>query len=126
MGPSQAHRAVVAQTAHHVCVMYAGKVVERSTTRAVFKRPHHPYTVGLFRSIPKLGHKAKRLDVIPGMVPSALEFPSGCRPVLRRVIGAGPARHQAGYPACDPFAAPLTEHPAVWWWNKNLGNPAVP
>jgi peptide/nickel transport system ATP-binding protein len=70
---------VVAQTAHHVNVMYAGKIVERAATRELFKNPRHPYTVGLFRSIPKLGQKLKRLDVIPGVVPSALEFPTGCR-----------------------------------------------
>jgi oligopeptide/dipeptide ABC transporter ATP-binding protein len=70
---------VVAQTAHHVCVMYAGKVVEYSRTRELFKNPRHPYTVGLFQSIPKLGHQRRRLDVIPGRVPSALEFPKGCR-----------------------------------------------
>ncbi len=70
---------VVAQTTHHVCVMYAGKVVERAATRDLFKTPRHPYTVGLFQSIPKLRQRVKRLDVIPGMVPSALEFPKGCR-----------------------------------------------
>ncbi len=70
---------VVAQTAHHVCVMYAGKIVERSTTQRLFKHPHHPYTMGLFRSIPRLGERAHRLDTIAGMVPSALEFPDGCR-----------------------------------------------
>ncbi len=70
---------VVAQTAHHVNVMYAGKVAERAATRELFKNPRHPYTVGLFRSIPKLGQKLRRLDVIPGVVPSALEFPKGCR-----------------------------------------------
>ncbi|MCG3133609.1 MAG: Oligopeptide transport ATP-binding protein OppD [Planctomycetes bacterium] len=70
---------VVAQTAHHVCVMYAGKVVEYAKTRELFKNPRHPYTVGLFQSIPRLGHKQRRLAVIPGRVPSALEFPKGCR-----------------------------------------------
>jgi peptide/nickel transport system ATP-binding protein/oligopeptide transport system ATP-binding protein len=70
---------VVAQTAHHVCVMYAGKVVERAATRELFKKPKHPYAVGLFQSIPKLGQKIKRLDTISGMVPSALAFPKGCR-----------------------------------------------
>jgi peptide/nickel transport system ATP-binding protein/oligopeptide transport system ATP-binding protein len=70
---------VVAQTTQHVNVMYAGKVVERAATRELFKNPRHPYTVGLFRSIPKLGQKLRRLDVIPGVVPSALEFPKGCR-----------------------------------------------
>jgi oligopeptide/dipeptide ABC transporter ATP-binding protein len=70
---------VVAQNAQHVAVMYAGKVVEYSDTRRVFGNPRHPYTVGLFRSIPRLGVKVQRLDTIPGTVPSALEFPSGCR-----------------------------------------------
>jgi oligopeptide/dipeptide ABC transporter ATP-binding protein len=70
---------VVAQNAHHVAVMYAGKVAEYSTTKEVFGNPRHPYTVGLFRSIPRLGVKVERLDTIPGTVPSALEFPDGCR-----------------------------------------------
>jgi oligopeptide/dipeptide ABC transporter ATP-binding protein len=70
---------VVAQNAHSVAVMYAGKVVEYSHTKEVFANPRHPYTVGLFRSIPRLGVKVRRLDTIPGTVPSALEFPSGCR-----------------------------------------------
>ncbi|MHC4924385.1 MAG: ABC transporter ATP-binding protein [Planctomycetota bacterium] len=70
---------VVAQNAQHVAVMYAGKVVEYSTTTEVFGNPHHPYTVGLFRSIPKLGEKVQKLDTIAGTVPSALEFPDGCR-----------------------------------------------
>ncbi len=70
---------VVAQNAQHVAVMYAGKVVEYSNTMEVFKNPRHPYTVGLFRSIPKLGVKMAKLDTIPGTVPSALEFPAGCR-----------------------------------------------
>ena len=49
---------VVAQTATTSAVMYAGKVVERAATRELFKKPQHPYTVGLFRSIPKLGDEA--------------------------------------------------------------------
>jgi oligopeptide/dipeptide ABC transporter ATP-binding protein len=72
---------VVAQVAHHVCVMYAGKVVEYSRTRELFRNPRHPYTVGLFRSLPSPGaaQTRRRLDVIPGRVPTALEFPKGCR-----------------------------------------------
>jgi oligopeptide/dipeptide ABC transporter ATP-binding protein len=70
---------VVAQNAHHVAVMYAGRVVEYSDVREVFGNPRHPYTVGLFRSIPRLGADVERLDTIPGVVPSALEFPAGCR-----------------------------------------------
>jgi len=69
---------VVAQTANDVAVMYAGKVVEYAPVKDLFARPRHPYTVGLFKSIPKLGQVRKRLDVIPGSVPNPLHLPSGC------------------------------------------------
>jgi oligopeptide/dipeptide ABC transporter ATP-binding protein len=60
--------------------MYAGKIVERSSTRAIFTKPFHPYTVGLLNSLPGTGgEKKKRLDAIPGVVPSPLRLPSGCR-----------------------------------------------
>jgi oligopeptide/dipeptide ABC transporter ATP-binding protein len=71
---------VVAEQADDVAIMYAGKIVERSNTRAIFNRPFHPYTVGLLNSLPNIGgKKKKRLDAIPGMVPSPLNLPSGCR-----------------------------------------------
>jgi peptide/nickel transport system ATP-binding protein len=71
---------VVSEQADHVAIMYAGKIVERSSTRAIFNRPFHPYTVGLLNSLPGIGGlKKKRLDAIPGMVPSPLHLPSGCR-----------------------------------------------
>jgi oligopeptide/dipeptide ABC transporter ATP-binding protein len=71
---------VVAEQADDVAIMYAGKIVERSNTRAIFTRPFHPYTVGLLNSLPGAGtFKKKRLDAIPGMVPSPLHLPSGCR-----------------------------------------------
>jgi oligopeptide/dipeptide ABC transporter ATP-binding protein len=70
---------VVAEQADDVAIMYAGKIVERSNTRAIFNRPFHPYTVGLLNSLPNIGgKKKKRLDAIPGMVPSPLNLPSGC------------------------------------------------
>jgi oligopeptide/dipeptide ABC transporter ATP-binding protein len=60
--------------------MYAGKIVERTNTNAIFSRPFHPYTVGLLNSLPgATGHKKKRLDAIPGVVPNPLNLPSGCR-----------------------------------------------
>ena len=71
--------AVVAETAHHVAVMYAGKVVEFAPVEELFAKPHHPYTIGLFRSLPDLAGAGERLQTIPGMVPSAFDFPSGCR-----------------------------------------------
>ncbi len=70
---------VVAETAHHVAVMYAGKVVEYASAEELFANPRHPYTIGLFRSLPDLARKGERLHTIPGMVPSATRFPSGCR-----------------------------------------------
>jgi len=71
---------VVSEQADNVAIMYAGKIVERSSTRAIFNRPFHPYTVGLLNSLPGIGGlKKKRLDAIPGMVPSPLHLPSGCR-----------------------------------------------
>jgi oligopeptide/dipeptide ABC transporter ATP-binding protein len=71
---------VVAEQADEVAIMYAGKIVERSDTRAIFNQPLHPYTVGLLNSLPGAGSlKKKRLDAIPGVVPSPLNLPSGCR-----------------------------------------------
>jgi oligopeptide/dipeptide ABC transporter ATP-binding protein len=70
---------VVAQAAHRVAVMYAGKIVELADTRSLFASPRHPYTRALLDSIPKLGEKKRRLPVIPGEVPDPLAFPGGCR-----------------------------------------------
>ena len=70
---------VVAENADDVCVMYASKIVEKTDVRELFSLPLHPYTVGLFRSIPRLGREGEKLDVIPGNVPNPLEFPAGCK-----------------------------------------------
>lgn len=69
---------VVAQVADYVVVMYAGKVVERAGVQELFADPLHPYTQGLFESLPRLGQKRERLHVIPGTVPSALTNVPGC------------------------------------------------
>jgi oligopeptide/dipeptide ABC transporter ATP-binding protein len=69
---------VVAETADHVVVMYAGRVAERATTPDLFARPRHPYTAGLFKSLPRLDSEVK-LTPIAGTVPDALHFPAGCR-----------------------------------------------
>lgn len=70
---------VVAEQADEVAVMYAGKIVERAAPDIIFARPLHPYTVGLMKSIPGMGVPGERLDAIPGIVPSPLDWPSGCR-----------------------------------------------
>jgi peptide/nickel transport system ATP-binding protein len=73
---------VIAETAQRVMVMYAGKVVEEAAVKELFKEPLHPYTQGLLRSIPRIDTAAtqkKRLEAIPGVVPSLLHLPQGCR-----------------------------------------------
>jgi len=70
---------VIAGVADRVAVMYAGKIVEASGVDPIFAAPRHPYTQGLLESIPRLTERKERLSVIPGTVPDATQFPSGCR-----------------------------------------------
>jgi oligopeptide transport system ATP-binding protein len=70
---------VVAQTAHRVAVMYAGKVVETGTVREIFYNPQMPYTWGLLSSIPLLtADRSQDLIPIPGSPPDMLDPPTGC------------------------------------------------
>ena len=70
---------VVAEMADRVAVMYAGEVVEETDVRTIFKQPKHPYTQGLISSIPVLGDISDELATIPGVVPSLIDLPAGCR-----------------------------------------------
>ncbi|MEA3511428.1 MAG: ABC transporter ATP-binding protein, partial [Actinomycetota bacterium] len=70
---------VVAEMADRVAVMYAGEIVEQTDVRTIFKSPLHPYTRGLIGSIPVLGAPVETLDTIPGIVPSLIDLPPGCR-----------------------------------------------
>ena len=70
---------VVAENADVVAVMYAGKIVEYATVYDLFDNPMHPYTKGLLACVPKLGQEHARLFTIPGMVPSPMKYPQGCR-----------------------------------------------
>jgi len=71
---------VVAEVSDSVVVMYAGRVVEYADVVTLFDKPSHPYTLGLFKSLPDLdAERGERLPTIEGMVPSPLQFPSGCR-----------------------------------------------
>jgi len=70
---------VVAQIAHRVLIMYAGKIVEEALVRDLFDNPLHPYTQGLLDSVPYgIPADAKRLTSIPGNVPALDSIPSGC------------------------------------------------
>jgi oligopeptide/dipeptide ABC transporter ATP-binding protein len=70
---------IVAEMADIVTVMYAGTAVEEAPTVELFEEPLHPYTQGLIASIPVMGHRKERLDVIPGNVPNLIDMPPGCR-----------------------------------------------
>ncbi|MFQ5413192.1 MAG: ABC transporter ATP-binding protein [Phycisphaerae bacterium] len=70
---------VVAQLADSVCVMYAGRIVERAPVCELFAHPLHPYTQGLMRCIPRLSTPQGRLEVIGGAVPDPRRLPRGCR-----------------------------------------------
>ena len=70
---------IVAEMAEEVAVMYAGKVVEAGRCETIFSSFLHPYTEGLFKSLPGRTKRGDRLYTIAGTVPSALSFPTGCR-----------------------------------------------
>ncbi|MCD4720512.1 MAG: ABC transporter ATP-binding protein [Desulfobacula sp.] len=71
---------VIAETAHRVAVMYAGKIVEEADVKTIFQNPLHPYTQGLMNSVPNINKidSTNRLQEIPGMVPNLCYLPSGC------------------------------------------------
>ena len=70
---------IVAELCDRVAVMYAGQIVEETDTRTLFRDPRHPYTQGLIGSVPVIGQRRDRLDVIPGRVPNLVDLPAGCR-----------------------------------------------
>jgi len=71
--------ALVSEVADEILVMYCGKVVESGTVADIVTRPAHPYTIGLLQSIPDMAGERKRLEQIPGMVPSPFALPPGCK-----------------------------------------------
>jgi peptide/nickel transport system ATP-binding protein len=71
---------IVAQTCDDVCVMYAGEIVEIGSAEEIFNaEKHHPYTRGLFGSIPNLKVDTPRLNPITGLMPDPTNLPSGCK-----------------------------------------------
>ncbi len=95
---------VVAETAERVMVMYAGQAVEEQRAAELFAQPRHPYTAALLEALPERSGDGRRLRAIPGLVPSLLDRPAGCRfhprcsyaearcraepPALRGLLGA--------------------------------------
>ncbi|WP_340013155.1 ABC transporter ATP-binding protein [Paenibacillus sp. FSL K6-1318] len=71
---------VVAESCHRVVVMYLGQIVETASVATLFKRPRHPYSIGLLQSLPRIdGDRKQNMPVIEGSVPSLHHIPSGCR-----------------------------------------------
>ena len=69
---------VVAHNCDYVAIIYAGTLMEYGALREIFKSPQHPYTIGLFGSIPSLERKVDRLRPIPGLMPDPTNLPPGC------------------------------------------------
>lgn len=69
---------VVAEICAKVAVIYAGKIVEYGTLEHIYNNPAHPYTVGLFGSVPNLAKHVDRLTPIPGLMPDPTRLPAGC------------------------------------------------
>ena len=70
---------VVAETCDQVAIMYAGEIVEAGHIREVYQHALHPYTVGLFSSIPRLDDDSEKLIPIEGQIPNSAAPPEGCK-----------------------------------------------
>jgi len=113
---------VVAETAHRVIVMYAGRKVEEAPVEELFARPQHPYTHGLMASIPRLPlmrgeteGEAERLQEIPGTVPALSNLPPGC--VFAPRCAHATDRCRAEYP---PYEEKRPGHWAACWRSREL------
>ena len=94
--------AVVAGLADHLCVMYAGRMVETGRVDDVIDRPLHPYTHGLIGSVPSQNRRGRRLTQIPGMTPSLLSLPVGC--AFRARCDRADHACRAAPPVTEPLA----------------------
>jgi oligopeptide/dipeptide ABC transporter ATP-binding protein len=95
---------IVAEVCDRVAVMYAGQIVEETDTRTLFREPMHPYTSGHIGSVPVIGQRRHRLEVIPGRVPNLIDLPVGCRFASRCK-----AREEHGLTQCTEALPALVE-----------------
>jgi oligopeptide/dipeptide ABC transporter ATP-binding protein len=91
---------LVGDLAHRVAVMYAGQIVEEAPAAELLRRPLHPYTQALRRSVPEIGRRRDRLEAIPGSVPNPGHWPPGCRFAPRCPVAR---------PECASVQPPLAE-----------------
>lgn len=108
---------IVAGRADRVAVMYAGQLVEDGPASRVCRSPEHPYTRGLFRSMPRIDQAVRRLETIGGQVPSPSAWPSGCR--FHPRCAERLARCDREPP---PWAAPAEGHQASCWLHAPDGS----
>ena len=114
---------VVAEVAHRVAVMYAGRIVETGPVREIFARPLHPYTAALLRSAPRIDAGEGRLDPIPGQPPTPSELPPGCSFRPRCAIGSGRDRCAMEDP---PLRAVAVGHWSACHFADEVRRPAAP
>ncbi len=107
---------VVAETCDHVAVMYAGKIVEYGDVVTIFEEPAHPYSVGLFNSLPNVEapKTEDKLYVIPGMVPRPQDFPSGCRFRSRCPFATDKCKEEPPLEEISPG------HTAACWYKEDV------
>jgi peptide/nickel transport system ATP-binding protein len=108
---------VVAEMAHDVLVMYAGRAMEQAPRRELFRIPSHPYTQGLLRSRPRLDAIGGRLTAIPGQPPSLIAPPRGC-PFHAR-CDRSMEICSAASPALLAVAGDCTEHRSACWLHQS-------
>jgi len=113
---------VVARYADRVNVMYAGKLVEQGRARDIYARPHHPYTIGLLRSVPRLDEPRKaKLQPIDGQPPDLTRLPPGCAFAPRCRYAIARCQHEI-----PPLMDVGTEHRSACWVAEQVGSEASP
>ncbi len=102
---------VIWEMCDRVMVMYASRIVESGARENIFYHPVHPYTIGLLNAIPKLTLEKRRLNDIPGQVPSPLHYPLGCH--FEKRCGFAFDRCRVEKPIMYPCSSGQTEHRAA-------------
>ena len=111
---------VVAAYADRVNVMYAGRIIETGTSNKIFKKPTHPYTIGLLRSVPRLDQSRKgKLATIDGLPPNLMNPPTGCRFYERCPIKNNDCKQS---PSLTETSSKELASVACWHFEKALKN----
>ena len=109
---------IVARYADRLNVMYAGKIVEQGSVRAIYAQPSHPYTLGLLHSVPRLDEpRTAKLHPIDGQPPDLTQLPPGCAFVSRCAYSIVRCQHDV--PALSAVAA---GHWSACWVAETLGS----